>query len=1858
MTRPSSSLVLCLLFAVLAASAQADLTADLQAIADGLVEQGSPGALLYVEDPVLGTNALAAGVRETATNTPAQPTDRFRIASNSKTFTAAAALLLCEEGRLSLTNTVAELLPEHDIPSNTVITVSNLLTHTSGLPDHNNDTDYFETRAVDNPTTNFTPGEVFEVVRSLPSHFAPGAEYRYCDTGFYILHLMIEKRNSNGWSYAEFIRHKFIEPLGLTNTLVPDSTNGFLRFIPGDHLRGYIVTNETTGALGDATDIGQSWDIGCGGMVSCTKDLATWVRALYGGSILSPESLELMKTVTVQSRRANVPYGMGTAFSPVLGYGHSGGTAGYLSRMSYDPVRRTAYADVVGLMDPDLVFGGLIVRALVDSKWAMGYDDIEDLRYSNTIARVSAFITNAMEEAGVPSMAIALVDSNRIVWARGFGLADREAGVEAHSDTKYCLCSISKTFAAATVLKLQEDSLLDLDDPVTNYVPSFSLLPRFGGAPITIRQLLNHSSGIPGSYWNRAEAISPDTGFHTFMLQQLAKDYPNFPPNFVNAYNNNGFSVVEEIVQALSGTDYATFVTNNFFVPMGMLSSKYYGAEPVARSYMNGVRYPNEILNVPAAGGVYSSVLDMGQYIQALLAWGVSPKDLVVLESNSVAALWRDETTNLSVRVSDKLNRYGLGWDCIADPEFEYAGVAQVKAGASDTFGGMLEVIPERGLGVIVLNNYKGNVIARAVELETLRWALKEKFNLDWPTNRFVPPVSPVTNLPLAELDAVTGCYAAAGGYDLMQRDGTNLVWILNAQSELPTAVTNIVGRENGWFSRPTSQDFEICFSNVAGHFVMYIRQLMGTYANYQETGVRGERITPIALSAAWSNRLDRLYFVSDLVPDSYYWLPAYDLSLLMLQREGTIFLQSDLVADSLFIPDSDSLAFPRGIGDEVADATALQAFTTNGIEYLRYGGFTYRPADTFPAMDAGTSSNLTLAASEAVWFTLTVESGTVYTLDLLSTNPVAAYLQDADGNPVGKALSAYGYTFTATDSDVYFIAVVNGDLVGPSIQFGAWTNALPFYRVVTNAAERPEFMTNQWYGGSEFGYVHVPASRVTNDAHSYRIPVLQLASGPEATNGAMVYLSGGPGSSAINQPFMYRAFTNTVRVILMNQRGTYLSQPDLFPHPTNEATADLQIRLGGPDGMDFNTINTRENAADVHDVMTVLGNNPFNVWGTSYGTMLSQEVIRQHPERIRAVVLDGVVKLDEPQWTMMGQAFYDAVQALTNDIGRDADANRLYPDFGGALMDFAAALYPDDYHDFFDGFFHQMNLSRWGRAEDLPGVVWRASRGEMAALAGLSAINPPVENPPPDGPMSGNMYALVLRHDMLPYESMTNAAALTNSIPFPLNMHGYAYSQDQFDSSEDWDFVTPVDASFRTAVTNDVPVLVLNGNYDTQTPVSGAKHVATNLPHVYYVELPYIGHVVLFGGDVPTQIGRDFLTNPDVFPDTNGVSGMSLTFTPPWPTNADVLAVGATETNDWEWNGFGAVGEWYKFAATAGESYAFEVGSPSVPFTLNIVDTNAGIAASGGDPSVSWTCPESGDYYAWLVGVTSGTFTVTLNAITNELVEGESVTGELAAAQTTWFHCSTVSGQYYGVVVTGNTANLSIQLVGSSLGFITNRAGNHLGWTSLDGGGYEIGLTSTGATPFVLRFYSFTNTIAQATQWIEEQMATQNVVGFSVALVDGQEIVWARGFGHADRENGIPVTTNTVFRIGSVSKMFTTTAALQYRDQGELGLDDPVTNYLPGLRLLYRYPGTDSITIRDLLDHHSGLPGDLFNSGFTTEPVGSRFAWLTNYLAGTYPIYPPHMVNSYCNSGFTLMEGVLETVVGPGTPFTSLLDS
>lgn len=114
---------------------------------------------------------------------------------------------------------------------------------------------------------------------------------------------------------------------------------------------------------------------------------------------------------------------------------------------------------------------------------------------------------------------------------------------------------------------------------------------------------------------------------------------------------------------------------------------------------------------------------------------------------------------------------------------------------------------------------------------------------------------------------------------------------------------------------------------------------------------------------------------------------------------------------------------------------------------------------------------------------------------------------------------------------------------------------------------------------------------------------------------------------------------------------------------------------------------------------------------------------------------------------------------------------------------------------------------------------------------------------------------------------------------------------------------------------------------------------------------------------------------------------------------------------------------------------------------------------------------------------------------------------------------------------------------------------------------------------------------IALFSAWVEAQLAYKGLPGLAVGVVVGQKLVWAQGFGYADVARKTPATPDTIYRIASITKLFTAVAILQLRDQGKLQLDDPVAGHLPWFNMPSPYADAPTITIRHLLTHTAGLP-------------------------------------------------------------------
>jgi CubicO group peptidase (beta-lactamase class C family) len=292
------------------------------------------GAVLVARDgQVLLDQGYGMASREwDIANTPAT---RFRLASLSKQFTAAAILQLAERGKLALDAPLKTYFPEAP-PTWDRVTVLQLLDHTSGIPDYLTAPDYAATQAL--PAT---PRQLLARFRDRPLDFAPGSQWAYSNSGYVLLGLLLEQLG--GMSYGEVLQQNLLAPLGMRGSGYDDGR----KLVP--HLAsGYRLDQ---GAIVPALVRHPSTLYAAGGLYSTTGDLLRWQQGLYGGKVLAAASLRRMTTPGLQQA------GLGLLILPLedhLVYVHGGGVDGVHTLMSYDPTLKTTVIVLANLQDADV----------------------------------------------------------------------------------------------------------------------------------------------------------------------------------------------------------------------------------------------------------------------------------------------------------------------------------------------------------------------------------------------------------------------------------------------------------------------------------------------------------------------------------------------------------------------------------------------------------------------------------------------------------------------------------------------------------------------------------------------------------------------------------------------------------------------------------------------------------------------------------------------------------------------------------------------------------------------------------------------------------------------------------------------------------------------------------------------------------------------------------------------------------------------------------------------------------------------------------------------------------------------------------------------------------------------------------------------------------------------------------------------------------------------------------------------------------------------------------------------------------------------------------------------------------------
>ncbi|OWT57550.1 serine hydrolase domain-containing protein [Candidimonas nitroreducens] len=586
-----------------------------------------------------------------------------------------------------------------------------------------------------------------------------------------------------------------------------------------------------------------------------------------------------------------------------------------------------------------------------------GDDDSGSVDYSATIQDGRAAIQRAMDESKTSSVSVALVDGDRMVWQQAFGMADQAGGKPADVNTLYNIGSVSKVFATAAIMLLVDRGQVDLDAPAASYVHDFHMLSP-GYARITVRMLLSHSSGFPGSNYNNSFTFQPVPGYARRTQSVLADEHLKHEPGELAVYCNDGFTMAERVVEEVSGKSYAAFVQQEILGPLSMTLTRYplshYPAGSFAHPYADGKELGQEFVNVYGSGGLSSTPTEMMNLAMMFMNQG-EYKGRRILSRAAVQQMGTDQTTGLALNPTP-VWKWGLGWDQVDHPGLRSVGfTCWQKNGGTAYFGSDFFVLPEVGLALMITGtslSYGSAVLAERILLH----ALVDKHRLAGMPQKLSATPPPVAPDGSADLSGIQGYYGSFEGVSKVVPNGSDAVDLLRYVNGAWTMVASgLQLRTDGWFASDQSpRSFRI--EDIGSYRYLSSRFVTG-YGHYLGGLPYGERIQAESpISPAWRARIGQSWVLvnehessTSLVSDS----PRVTLSEI---PDLPGYVQID--GRQPLLPDTDLrtrqfLKIPVIMGRDLYELVVRQP--DGAAEWLWFGGYLYRPLSSIPSVSAGT---------------------------------------------------------------------------------------------------------------------------------------------------------------------------------------------------------------------------------------------------------------------------------------------------------------------------------------------------------------------------------------------------------------------------------------------------------------------------------------------------------------------------------------------------------------------------------------------------------------------------------------------------------------------------------------------------------------------------------------------------------------------------------------------------------------------------------------------------------------------------------------------------------------------------------------
>ena len=394
--------------------------------------------------------------------------------------------------------------------------------------------------------------------------------------------------------------------------------------------------------------------------------------------------------------------------------------------------------------------------------------------YTYAIEYTDQLIRRTMKQLDIPSIVVALIDDQTVIWDRAYGVADLATGRAPTVDTVYKVGSITKLFTGIEIMRMYEEGLIDLDAPITTYLPDFTVRTRWPESdPITVRSILSHRSGLPrngsllGWYWDSIpDVLEAQT-------DSLADVYQAFPVGYRYKYSNIGSEVLGRLIEVVRGVDspaeaapgaFPYYMEQALLKPLGMTDSgfgsrallrEHYAAQEAATGYYrnNGrnVAYSQFDIIQLASANMHTTMRDMEKFVRFIFAGGETDGTRIV--AGETLKMMFDVQY---ARPSDPQTT-GLTW--FTDTT-QLSELVALHSGTNQGFISLLTIIPARKLGVILLSNSdEFESVHNQVAFDVLKLLLETKFGLKPPVRARPRPIAAEDEV----LRSYTGTYIVNG---------------------------------------------------------------------------------------------------------------------------------------------------------------------------------------------------------------------------------------------------------------------------------------------------------------------------------------------------------------------------------------------------------------------------------------------------------------------------------------------------------------------------------------------------------------------------------------------------------------------------------------------------------------------------------------------------------------------------------------------------------------------------------------------------------------------------------------------------------------------------------------------------------------------------------------------------------------------------------------------------------------------------------------------------------------------------------------------------------------------------------------